>query len=255
MSRRRLLHKDFVSDTTFFDNLITNFDSTGEDYGNQKRNSLKLFNYKDKTLNVKSFKVPNAFNKIAYRYFRKSKAQRSFEYANRLLDLGVGTPQPVAFYEFSSAFGFKRSYYISEHLKYDITYRELINQPDYPDHENILRFFTRFTYNLHEKGIQFLDHSPGNTLIIKKGNEYEFYLVDLNRMNFKSLSLDERIKNFSRLTPKRDMVYIMADEYAKCMGLSTEDINKRMWNYTEKFQKRFHGKKAVKRKLKFWKKN
>jgi hypothetical protein len=40
-----------------------------------------------------------------------------------------------------------------------IDFRELVEVPDYPDHENILRQFTKFTFNLHEKGIEFLDHS------------------------------------------------------------------------------------------------
>ena len=53
------------------------------------------------------------------------------------------------------------------------------------ENEIILRQFIRFSYLLHQKGIEFLDNSPGNTLI--KKNEkgvYDFYLVDLNRMKF-----------------------------------------------------------------------
>ena len=46
--------------------------------------------------------------------------------------------------------------------------KELVEIPDFPDHDTILRQFTRFSFNLHEKGIEFLDHSPGNTLIKKK---------------------------------------------------------------------------------------
>jgi len=252
MKINRVLHNDFIHDASFFDDLISNFETEGADYGNQKRNSLKLFEYNSKTLNVKSFKVPNVFNKFAYNFFRKSKAQRSFEYGNKLITLGFRTPQPIGFYEFSSALLFGKSFYISEHLEYDLTYRELINQPDYPDRENILRSFTRFTYYLHEKGVQFLDHSPGNTLIIKANGNYEFYLVDLNRMNFKSLSINERIQNFSRLTPKKEMVEVMADEYAKCIGVNANNVFEKMWFYTNKFQKKFHGKKALKRKLKFW---
>jgi hypothetical protein len=39
---------------------------------------------------------------------------------------------------------------------------------------------------MHEASINFLDHSPGNTLIVKKSEgKYDFYLVDLNRMNLK----------------------------------------------------------------------
>src|SRR5690606_30655230 len=112
MKTKREIASNFKSDEDFFDSIILNYDVEGENYGNQDRNSLKLFKFKDMTVNVKSFKVPNIFNQIAYRFFRKSKAQRSFEYANRLGKLGIGTPQPMAYYEFTNAFLFKKSYYV-----------------------------------------------------------------------------------------------------------------------------------------------
>jgi hypothetical protein len=226
---------------------------SGEIFGKANRNTIKLFKLEDQVINIKSFKVPNIFNQIAYRFLRKSKAQRSFEYANKLIDLGIGTPQPIAYFEFSSFLLFKKSFYVSEHLECDLTYRELTTNFNYPDYETILRAFTRFTFKLHEKNILFLDHSPGNTLIKKVDGEYKFYLVDLNRMQFKPMNFQTRIKNFSRLTIHKSMVEIMSDEYAK---LSNEDYYKvfdLMWSNTESFQKKFHRKKDLKKKLKFWK--
>lgn len=230
-----------------------NFDTKGEDFGNQDRNSLKLFNIDDKTLNVKSFRVPNIINQIAYRFFRKSKAQRSFEYASKLSELGIGTPTPIAYYEFSTVLFFKSSFYISEHLNCDLTYRELTNDFDIPNYEDILRAFTRFTFQLHEKGIHFLDHSPGNTLIKLNNGNYKFYLVDLNRMEFKALDFETRISNFSRLTIHRHMVEIMSEEYAKCYGEDYEKVFNLMWQKTESFQEKYHRKRRLKKKLKFWK--
>ncbi|MBC3759547.1 Kdo domain containing protein [Hyunsoonleella sp. SJ7] len=249
----KTIHNNFAEHAAFFDDIIQNFDSKGEDFGNQDRNSLKLFNLEDRTINVKSFRVPNLINQIAYRFFRKSKAQRSFEYANRLMELGVGTPQPMGYYEFTTLFLFKNSYYISEQQPCDITYRELTLDVDYPNHEAVLRAFTRFTFELHKKNIHFLDHSPGNTLIeINKGN-YKFYLVDLNRMEFKPLDFETRIKNFARLTIHKSMVEVMSDEYAKCSGESYEKVFSLMWKLTEEFQEKYHRKRRLKKKLKFWK--
>ena len=127
--------------------------------------------------------------------------------------------------------------------------------PDYPDHENILRQFTKFTFDLHEKGIEFLDHSPGNTLIKKiLDNEYSFFLVDLNRMNFHdSMDFDMRIKNFTRLTPKKEMIAIMSDEYSKYYTEPTNLIFEKMWEETEVVQEKFGRKKRLKKRLKFWK--
>lgn len=249
----RIIHKLYQLHSVNLNNFIQNFEMQGEAYGNQERNSLKLFKLNDKTINVKSFKIPNLINQIAYRFFRKSKAHRSFEYANKLTELRIGTPQPIAFFEFTTALFFKKSYYVSEHLECDLTYRELTTNLNYPDHEIILRAFTRFTFNMHEKGINFLDHSPGNTLIKKVGEEYEFYLVDLNRMEFKPMDFEARIKNFSRLTKQESLVKIMANEYAKLINKKDALVYEKMWNDVEVFQQKFMRRKRLKKKLKFWK--
>uniref|UniRef100_UPI0040495BB9 lipopolysaccharide kinase InaA family protein n=1 Tax=Gelidibacter sp. TaxID=2018083 RepID=UPI0040495BB9 len=232
---------------------INAFDTTGQQLGKADRNVIKLFPLHQKTVNIKSFKIPNIFNQIAYRFFRKSKAQRSFEYASKLQSLDIGTPQPIAYYEFATPFLFKKSFYISEHLESELTYRELTKDFNIPNYEAILRAFTRFTFELHEKGINFLDHSPGNTLIKLNNGDYQFYLVDLNRMEFQPMNFDTRMKNFARLTIHKSMVEVMSDEYAKLYGKPYETVFSKMWHYTEDFQQKYHRKKRLKKKLKFWK--
>ena len=215
-----------------------------------KRNIIKTTKLEGINLNIKAFKIPNIVNQIAYQFFRKSKAQRSYEYAQKLLESQVGTPQPLAYFEYKTPLLFKKSYYVSEHLDCDLTYRELTTNFEYPDYDDMLRAFTRFTYKLHEKGIHFLDHSPGNTLIKRKGTDYDFYLVDLNRMVFKPMDFETRIKNFSKLTTHKSMVEVMSDEYAKCSGEDYNKIVDLMWKETEDFQYKFHRKKRLKKKLK-----
>ena len=235
-------------------NCINNFDKQGALFGDGQRNKIKIFNLEDKIINIKSFKIPNIINQVAYKYFRKSKARRSFEYANKLVTNGIRTPQPIAYAENFKVSGLENSFYISEHLLAELTFRELVQNPDYPDHENILRQFTQFTFDLHQKGIEFLDHSPGNTLIEKgiEGN-YNFYLVDLNRMNFHSvMDFDSRMKNFNRLTPKTEMLAVMSDEYAKLYGKKYDEVFAKMCFYTNDFQTKFHRKMARKKKLLFW---
>jgi hypothetical protein len=252
VGRTKQIHDIFKQHEAFLDDIITNYEVKGEDFGNQDRNSLKLFQLNNKTLNVKSFRVPNVINQVVYRFFRKSKAQRSFEYACWLQSLDIGTPQPFAYYEYESPLLFNKSYYISEQIHCDLTFRELTTNFEYPNHEEILRAFTRFTYKLHEKKVHFLDHSPGNTLIKQTDRGYDFYLVDLNRMEFKSLDFDTRIKNFSKLTTHKFMVEIMSDEYAKVSGGNYDTIFNLMWKYTQEFQGRYHRKKRLKNKILFW---
>lgn len=250
---KKVFHKDFENNKDALDAIVANFESSGDQLGKGERNTIKLYALNNIKINVKSFKIPNIFNQLAYKYFRKSKARRSFEYANKITDLGIGTPQPIAFYEFPSGVLFRRSFYISEHLKSDLTFRELTRDLNYPNHEEILRAFTRFTYKLHQKNINFLDHSPGNTLIKVSESGYEFFLVDLNRMEFQSMSIETRINNFKRLTKHRSMVKTMSDEYAKCSGEDYEMIFNLMWQSTQKFQEKYHRKKRLKSRIKFWK--
>ena len=249
------INNNFENSLDLIRSYILNFKTSGKLFGDGKRNIIKLFELDGITMNIKSFKIPNLINRIAYRYFRKSKARRSFEYATILLERGIGTPQPIAFLENYNWIGLKDSYYASEHLSCDLTYRELVEIPDFPDHENILRQFTRFSYSLHQKGIEFKDHSPGNTLIKKTAEgQYDFFLVDLNRMNFhKTMSFELRMKNLCRLTPVKGMVEVMSNEYAKASGESENLIFKTLWSETTNFQEKFHRKKRLKKRLKFWK--
>jgi hypothetical protein len=73
-------------------------------------------------------------------------------------------------------------------------------------------------------------------------------------MNFKSLSFDERIRNFSRLSPHKEMVQTMSEQYAKCTGEDYETIFNLMWKYTSEFQGRYFRKNRRKEKYLFWRK-
>jgi len=249
---KQIIHNNFKEVKEHLIDIIGNFYDSGTVLGEPSRNTIKLFELNDITLNVKSFKKPHCFNQLIYGFFRKSKARRSYEYANILIDKKIGTPRPIGFFENKNIFGLLDSYYISEHLECELTYRELLVNLDYENHEEILRAFTRFTYELHEKGIYFLDHSPGNTLIKKNRNDYSFFLVDLNRMKFQKMEFNERMQNFERLTPYKSMVEVMSDEYAKISGIEYTKIFNSMWSKTEHFQEAFHRKQRLKKKLKFW---
>lgn len=230
--------------------LIKSFENAGKAITPGLRNQIKIFQLAGQKINIKFFRIPNFINQVAYKFFRRSKAERSFTYAKYLIANQIGTPDPIAYAINNTSLLFQDSYYISEHLPYDLTFRELVTEPEYPEHEKILRAFTRFTYKLHEKQIEFLDHSPGNTLIQIKENTYDFFLVDLNRMNFKQMNFDDRMKNFSRLTPKKEMVEVMADEYSKFIEEDSNEVFKKMWFYTNKFQENHLKKKRLKKKLK-----
>ena len=252
---QKMFCKDVAFDNEQIISCVNSFDEKGKLLYGGTRNAIKLFEIDNNLVNIKSFKIPNLINKIAYKYFRESKARRSFQYAITLLEKGIGTPQPIAYFENFGFLGLQESYYVSEHLDSQLTFRELVEIPDYTDHDSILRQFTKFSFDLHEKGIEFLDHSPGNTLIKQVSEkQYEYFLVDLNRMNFhKEMDIEMRMKNLSRLTPKKEMIEIMSDEYAKLYNKPVENIFDKMWYYTCEFQEKYQRKRRLKAKYIFWK--
>ena len=208
------------------------------------RNVIKVLEINGLRLNVKSYKKPNWVNRFAYAYIRKSKAGRSFIYANKLVEKGIGTPDPVAYILYKNAWGVTRSYYISLQVDFDYEFRDL--KKKHPvDMERILREFTRFTYRLHQNSIYFLDHSPGNTLIKREGDAYCFYLIDLNRMQFKSISPLAGLRNFYRLNSDDEMIGIMADEYARLTGGDSREMSVLLKKWTHE-----HDANVLKRKQK-----
>jgi len=214
------------------------------------RNIIKIVTYDNQQLVVKSFKTPNFINKIAYRFFRKSKAARSYYNAQHLVKNNIGTPMPIAYFEQFSGVGLQASYYVSAYVAHDFTYREITNDEALQDKVTILQQFSKFMYDMHDAGIYFMDHSPGNTLIKKRDGHYYFFLVDLNRMKFYNIPYEDRLKNFERLSPKKWMYEVMGEAYAR---LSDEDAHTTidiMWKYTQNFQEAFHRKKRLKKKLK-----
>lgn len=247
---KEVFSNTYTGDQEAIRKFIREYATSGSNFDKRNRNSLKLFDLNGLTINIKSFKKPNLFNRIIYRYFRLSKAQRSFEYAHKLLQNGIGTPQPIAFYEEYSVLGLEKSYYVSEHLDYDITYRELVRDSKYAGDEAILNAFGKFTHLLHEKGIYFLDHSVGNTLITLTGGSPSFYLVDLNRMKFGKMDFTTRMKNFNRLSKVDEHIRYMAKGYAEESGEDIETIYKAISKYTNTYQKKFYRKKRWKKRLK-----
>jgi hypothetical protein len=250
-----VFHPDFQYLKFQINDIITSFDNQGSLVGDGKRNVIKIFEVKGIEINVKSFKTPNLINKIVYRFFRKSKAQRSFEYALRLEKMGIGTPKPVAYFEFPRGLFFDRSFYVSVQMKVDFTFKEFLLIENHTSQDIIIAAVTAFTYQLHELGIHFLDHTSGNTLIKEIQGQYHCFLVDLNRMNFnQKLNYEKRINNLCKLTNNPVVLNKIATVYAGFMNENIEQTQSMLINYSNAFFNKFNQKKKIKKKLFFWKK-
>ncbi len=247
------MHENFVIHPKYshlavkLGDVLHNFSKKGEYVTKGERNVIKMVQLKGTSFNIKKFKTPNAFQALVYQNVRKSKAKRSFEYASKLIELGIKTPFPVAYLEVFSG-GLEDSFYVSEHINYDFDFRELIHNPEFKKRNEVLRQFTKFTFKLHENGVNFLDHSPGNTLIMETSeNEFDFYLIDLNRMRFESMDFKKRMRNFRRLWLSKTMLKIMAQEYAELYGKTYSETHELMNKYSRRFQKAKNSKKLRRR--------
>lgn len=250
MAKTFAIHADFEARKDQFLKAISGF-SRNEDFVTRgDRNVIKKVVIDGESYAIKKFRNPGIFQGLVYRFLRKSKARRSFEYASRLIELGIKTPYPVCYSE-TFSIGLKESYYICKHLDYDFDFRVLNHNPKWPERDEILRQVAAFTFRLHENEINFLDHSPGNTLICKRGEgEYEFYLIDLNRMRFESMTFENRMRNFRRLWLSKHMINIMADTYAELSNNSFELTHSLMTEYSRAFQKKVNAKKVRRRRRK-----
>ncbi|MEA1879405.1 MAG: lipopolysaccharide kinase InaA family protein [Campylobacterota bacterium] len=213
-----------------------------------RRNKIKILLFQKEEITIKSFKIPHIVNKVAYTFFRDSKAKKSYENSLKIMDF---VPKPIGYTEFFKFGLLDESYFLCEKFNYDFTIREVLIDNHYDDKMNIFQTFADFTYDLHENGIEHLDYSPGNILIRKLDNTYEFKIIDVNRMKFKTFTMQERLENFSKLWASNEDLKIIVAAYAKKIDIEEEKAIDIALTASQKhkdkknLKKRLKGKKVV----------
>ena len=233
--------KDFVRNIKIYFNQETNKTLYN------KRNIVKVVEFERKKYVVKSFKIPHLLNQVVYRFFRDSKAKRSFINSIKLKQLGVNTPKPIGYIEFSTYFRFKESFYISEFFNFDFEIRAVFKDKSFKDRENILKRFIEYTYKLHQKKVHHIDYSPGNILVKRVGDSYEFSIIDVNRMEFVEFDDDLRMQNLSKLTKDREDNEFMARYYAQIAKLEETTLLSKLNSALKKQESYLANKKRLKR--------
>lgn len=197
---------------------------------------------------VKSFKVPPWPQRFIYRRIRPSKARRSIEYANKLLEMGINTPEPVASIEYEAAACLRESYYICRHWPADVDLTALLYGRGSPleASDNLLEQLARFTSKQHDLGVLHLDYNPGNILTRRSKSDYDFALVDLNRLRFGNLDTDGRLSGLVRLTNSVDYLMILGRAYARCHGADPMSFCRRLERAYNRFWARRRAMNRVK---------
>lgn len=239
-----------------YEYLKTSFESIREIFASDNhsihkaRNELKVIEIEGIKTVVKSFKIPHLLNRIVYTHFRKGKAHKSYHNALKLQKLGISTPDPIALIEFYESGLLADSYFITEFFDYDFTIRTPLLEP-LEDREAIFTAFAAYTYHLHQKGVWHLDYSPGNILIKRTEDSYQFSIVDINRMEFRTISPLEGCENFNKLWASDEELEIMGREYARLSGFNVavtiaemkrhNDANKRVKNFKKRLKNLLKG--------------
>ncbi|CAB5494010.1 lipopolysaccharide kinase InaA family protein [Bathymodiolus thermophilus thioautotrophic gill symbiont] len=234
MIKQQLIHSDYQP----LANEIERYFAQSSTILQDDRNTIKEVVFNNETLVVKSYKRLGWFRGLIYTYWKKSKAWRAYEYG---LKIAKFTPKVVARIENFEPL-LTKNYLICCKFEADFNMQAPLFK-NHPNKQTIFKEFTKFVYQLHQNNILHQDLSPGNILIKKNQQDYEFKIIDINRMHFKTLSLKERAKNFNKLWANDDDLALILRTYAKLADLDVDyfvnlGLGYNQQNKTRKIRKR-----------------
>jgi len=217
--KKIIINPDYEYLRNYLESVPKNFNSMGKIL-EARRNVIREDTIQGVTLVIKSFKRIYLTNRIRYSFFGPSKAQRAFDNATILLKNGFNTPMPIAYIEDKPMGLMKEIYFVSEYTDYESL--ETIFKPfekgvivPLATTKELVKQIARYTFDLHKKNIFHFDYTLGNILYKKKGDEYEFALIDNNRMKFGPVPYEKGIRNLVRLLLPAEQLELVAKEYAK----------------------------------------
>lgn len=239
-----IIHPKYQSARSFISEIPKRFETEGEMI-HDGRNTVKRFKTNENEWVVKRYKNPNIFQRIAYSFFKKSKAERAYMYADRLRKADIDTPEGIAYIEDKKLGLLHFSYFISPACYDPCIFPALVDTKDY-DHR-LADALTAFFVKLHAKGVLHGDLNLNNILYHQdKKGEFHFSVIDTNRSLFKaSLSRLECLDNLKRVTHRRDLLEYIVERYASLRRWDLYESVETVMEALDKFEKR----RQMKRKL------
>ncbi|TWV13321.1 hypothetical protein FQ707_06510 [Bacteroidaceae bacterium HV4-6-C5C] len=224
--------------------LIKNYELAGETLY-KGRNLVKHFHTEYGEWVVKRYKRPSILQRFIYTFFRKSKAERAFIFAQKLHSLNIETPQAIAYIEEKKCGLLSYCYFISTVSTYSSLYPILVEQSVYD--QSLVKALAAFLKELHCKGFLHGDSNLDN--ILYKGNEetgFQFAVIDTNRSKFKeNPTATECLNNFKRVTHRRDLLVDIVTQYAKLRDWNVPNSVNEAIKALDKFERKDDLKKML----------
>lgn len=202
------------------------------------RNKIVLFENQGIKMVAKRFKQANLLQRVAYTFWRPTKAKRAYLFANELRKRGIATPHEIAYFEKSECGFFKNGWFVCEACKDPQVFPLLVDAETFD--EGLASAVAHHIAMMHEKGILFGDLNLCNFLYHSQdGGNYTFTMVDTNRSKFSSseITLAASIRNLRTVTHRKDLYSFILREYAKARGLDEDLLTKKGMLSLEKFER------------------
>jgi hypothetical protein len=189
--------------------------------------------------------------------FKPSKGRRHWNIASIMLQRGISTPTPVAFYERHSNSGVRDSYYICEFIPDTFSSRHVcsafrLGQKEFRglDKYQWFELLTGFICKMHDAGILHLDLSVGNLMLRQeKDGRITPYLIDIGRAKVVKGALGGRLRilDLMRICYKLDWPdrELFIQHYNKCWGKTFSPFWRLAvgyYDFKQKSKKYFKGK-------------
>lgn len=242
---KTVINPQYPAARDFISTLPLSFEEKGE-LLHQGRNTVKLFHTPSGDRVVKRYKRPNLIQRIAYTFFKKSKAERAYLYSHELLSRGIRTPEGIAYIEQKRGGLIDGCYFVSTACSDRSLLPVLVKVPDYD--RQLADSLTAFLVELHTKGFLHGDLNLNNILYRKEPDgTFTFTVIDTNRSTFCHAPTPRQcLENLKRVTHRRDLLQYMVEKYAALRGWDIRQSVQQVMAALDKFERQRKLKELVK---------
>ena len=203
------------------------------------RNEVRRLEHKGLVFIAKRYKRVNPVQQVVYTFFRKTKAERAYLFAQEYRKRGIKTPREVAYIETSELGLFTTGYFISEECRGRETHLAL-REVEHYDPE-LAEAVVRQLVLMHSKGILHGDTNLSNFLYERDtSGKFSFTMIDINRSHFTDgWPTDEQcMENLVRLTHRRDLYADLVAQYAGLRAWPQEEAVNEALRRLDRFERK-----------------